>query len=91
MYGSISSMQRYVILLILVIGLMLHDAEGLDAKKKSIGTLYRWKQIDFDYPTEEGRQAAINSGDFIPANVITLGIERWKDRVFVSTPRWKRG
>lgn len=24
-------------------------------------------------------------------NVIPLGVERWKDRVFISTPRWKRG
>lgn len=29
--------------------------------------------------------------DFIPYNVIILGIERWKDRIFISTPRWKRG
>lgn len=24
-------------------------------------------------------------------NAIPLGVERWKDRVFVTTPRWKRG
>jgi hypothetical protein len=24
-------------------------------------------------------------------NVIPLGVERWKGRVFLSTPRWKKG
>ncbi|KAI8435942.1 hypothetical protein MSG28_004110 [Choristoneura fumiferana] len=28
---------------------------------------------------------------FIQPNVIILGVERWKDRVFISTPRWKKG
>ncbi|KAL4712270.1 hypothetical protein ACJJTC_004032 [Scirpophaga incertulas] len=54
-------------------------------------TLYRWKQIDYEYPSPEERQAAISNGQFIQINVIPLGVERWKDRVFVSTPRWKKG
>ncbi|XP_075973477.1 dopaminechrome tautomerase-like [Anticarsia gemmatalis] len=61
------------------------------ASKKPVGTLYRWKQIDFAYPSLEQRQAAIDNGQFVQANVIPLGVERWKDRVFVSTPRWKKG
>ncbi|XP_046959688.1 uncharacterized protein LOC124529816 [Vanessa cardui] len=61
------------------------------AQKKSIGTLYRWKQIDFDFPTPQHRQLAIQNGQFNQINVIPLGVERWKHRVFVSTPRWKKG
>ncbi|XP_041978085.1 uncharacterized protein LOC121732309 [Aricia agestis] len=59
--------------------------------KNAIGTLYRWKQIDFAYSSEQERQTAIQNGDFIQPNVVPLGIERWKNRVFVSTPRWKKG
>lgn len=29
--------------------------------------------------------------EFIQQNAIILGVERWKDRLFVSTPAWKRG
>ncbi|CAH0579235.1 unnamed protein product [Chrysodeixis includens] len=61
------------------------------ASRSPIGTLYRWKQIDYEFATPEARQEAINNGQFIQANVIPLGIERWKDRVFVSTPAWKKG
>ncbi|KAG6442338.1 hypothetical protein O3G_MSEX002307 [Manduca sexta] len=58
---------------------------------KAFGTLFRWKQIDYQYPSPLERQAAIDNGNFNQSNVIPLGIERWKDRVFVSTPRWKKG
>ncbi|KAM3964370.1 dopaminechrome tautomerase [Aphomia sociella] len=64
---------------------------GLIAQKKAIGTLYRWKQLEFAYPTPEEQEDAINNEEFIQSNVIPLGIERWKDRVFISTPRWKKG
>ncbi|XP_026317569.1 protein yellow-like [Hyposmocoma kahamanoa] len=56
-----------------------------------MGTLYRWKQIDFVYPSTAERQMAINNGLFNQTNVIPLGVERWKDRLFISTPKWKRG
>ncbi|CAK1596078.1 unnamed protein product [Parnassius mnemosyne] len=62
-----------------------------NTQKKTLGTLYRWKQIDFKYPTEQERLAAIANGLFNQTNVIPLGIERWKGRIFVSTPKWKRG
>ncbi|CAB3224153.1 unnamed protein product [Arctia plantaginis] len=61
------------------------------ASKQPLGTLYRWKQIDFEFPNENLRQEAIYNRQFIPSNVIPLGIERWKDRLFISTPRWKKG
>ncbi|XP_049869283.1 protein yellow-like [Pectinophora gossypiella] len=59
--------------------------------KKVMGTMFRWKQIDFVFPTPQHRQAAIDNGWFIQPNVIPLGVERWKNRVFVSTPAWKKG
>ncbi|KAL0841211.1 hypothetical protein ABMA28_014948 [Loxostege sticticalis] len=61
------------------------------AANKALGTLYRWKQIDYEFPTTLDRLAAIQNGDFIQQNAIILGVERWKDRLFVSTPAWKRG
>ncbi|CAH2236801.1 jg8560 [Pararge aegeria aegeria] len=56
-----------------------------------LGTLYRWRQIDFAFPTARHRQLFLQNGQFNQINVIPLGVERWKDRLFVSTPRWKRG
>lgn len=52
---------------------------------------YEWKQIDFNYPSEEQRQQAIDSKEFIAANVIPLGLEVYRSRLFVTLPRWKGG
>ncbi|XP_060802883.1 protein yellow-like [Amyelois transitella] len=77
-------------LFVVVIAATINQLEVF-AKNKALGTLYRWKQIDFAYPSEDERQDAINFEEFIQLNVITLGVERWKDRIFISTPRWKKG
>ncbi|PZC86388.1 hypothetical protein B5X24_HaOG209107 [Helicoverpa armigera] len=81
------------ILLSLVLSSILATSFGYGqiASKAPLGTLYRWKQIDYEYPSAQARQQAINNRQFIQANVIPLGVERWKDRVFISTPRWKSG
>lgn len=52
---------------------------------------FEWKQIDFEYPTVEDRQAAIQSGNFIQENVIPVGLEVYKNRLFITLPRWKEG
>ncbi|KAB0793472.1 hypothetical protein PPYR_13092 [Photinus pyralis] len=54
-------------------------------------TRYLWKQVDFAYPSEEDRQNAIESGEFVQKNNLPLGIEIDKDRIFVSFPKWKDG
>ncbi|XP_044759409.1 protein yellow [Coccinella septempunctata] len=54
-------------------------------------TKYAWKQLDFKYTSDFDRDAAIRSGEFIPENNLPLGIELWKDRLFVTMPKWKNG
>lgn len=53
--------------------------------------VFKWKQVDFAYPTPEDRINAINSGVFNRDNALPLGLEVWGDRVFVTLPRWKPG
>lgn len=52
---------------------------------------YQWKQIDFEYPNIEERQAAITNLTFIQENVIPVGLEVYKNRLFITLPRWKKG
>jgi hypothetical protein len=52
---------------------------------------YQWKQMDFEYPNEQLRQEAIDSKAFIPENVIPVGLEVFKNRLFITLPRWKLG
>ena len=52
---------------------------------------YQWKQIDFEYPNIDERQAAITNLTFISENVIPVGLEVYKNRLFITLPRWKKG
>lgn len=52
---------------------------------------YEWKQVDYEFPTQEARQEAIDSKEFIPENNLPLGLEVYGDRIFVTVPRWKSG
>ncbi|KAL1138491.1 hypothetical protein AAG570_008554 [Ranatra chinensis] len=64
------------------------SALGLNTKLREV---FRWKQLDYEFPTEEARQAAIQSGNFIQEHNLPLGIEVWNDKVFITVPRWRPG
>lgn len=53
--------------------------------------MFQWNIMEFAYPSQQQRAAAISSGAFIPENVAPLGIAVSPNRVFVTTPRWKDG
>lgn len=54
-------------------------------------TVYSWKQLDYAFPSESDRRRAIESKQFIQENNLPLGLEIYKDRVFVTMPKWKQG
>nr|ADX87358.1 yellow-h3 [Heliconius melpomene] len=78
-------------LVCIAVALATSDSFNSFPQRNAIETLYRWKQIDYVFPSPQSRRLAIQNGEFNQINVIPLGIERWQDRVFVSTPRWKKG
>ncbi|XP_028163887.1 protein yellow-like [Ostrinia furnacalis] len=52
---------------------------------------FAWNVMDWNYPTEASRQQAIQAGALIPENALPVGIERWRNKLFVSVPRWRPG
>lgn len=50
-----------------------------------------WKKMDFAYPDERSRQLAIASGEYVPENSLPVGIEIWRNKLFVTIPRWRDG
>ncbi|XP_014486921.1 PREDICTED: protein yellow-like [Dinoponera quadriceps] len=52
---------------------------------------FAWQKLDFSYPDERSRQLAIASGEFVPENALPVGIEIWRNKVFVTIPRWRDG
>jgi hypothetical protein len=53
--------------------------------------MFEWKELDFAYPSSRARQEAIESQSFIPSNNVPVGLEVWKNKLFITVPRWKRG
>lgn len=54
-------------------------------------TVYHWKQLDYDFPSEYDRRRAIDRKEFIQENNLPLGLEIYKDKLFVTMPKWKEG
>ncbi|NP_001154968.1 yellow-f isoform X1 [Nasonia vitripennis] len=53
--------------------------------------LYSWDKLDYNFPNESMRMAYIASGDFIQADNLPVGVSVWKDKMFITVPRWKKG
>lgn len=51
---------------------------------------FQWKTIDLEFEGEK-RDRAIASKEFIPENNLPTGIARWKGKLFITIPRWKKG
>ncbi|KAM3959247.1 dopaminechrome tautomerase-like [Aphomia sociella] len=51
---------------------------------------FQWKTLDFAWKGTS-RETAIASGLYIPENNMPTGLARWKDKVFITIPRWKKG
>lgn len=53
--------------------------------------IFQWNTIDVIWPTEEMRQIALRKGDYVPANNLISGIKLWKNKMYLTVPRWKNG
>lgn len=52
---------------------------------------FKWREVEFDWPSQEAKQEAISSGKYVVPNNLPLGLERWHDKLFITVPRWKSG
>ncbi|XP_030373088.1 protein yellow [Scaptodrosophila lebanonensis] len=73
----------------------LQQFSPIQKNDKSDGSMFsvvnEWKYLDFEYPTYVERQRAIKRGEFVPQNNLPLGIDVHRNRLFITTPRWKDG
>lgn len=75
--------------LLLITGTLL--AASSYAKNTKMEEVFHWKQIDYAFPDENTRKAAIEAGEFVQENNLPLGLEVWNDKLFITVPRWKSG
>lgn len=48
---------------------------------------FKWREVEYDWPSQEAKQEAISSGKFVASNNLPLGLERWRDKLFITVPR----
>jgi len=53
--------------------------------------LYEWQQIDYEWPSNQHKTAALSSGDYAPEKIGIGGIKEWDETVYVLTPRTSTG
>lgn len=63
----------------------------IQAKNTKLQEAFHWRIVDFDFPDDASRSKSINSKEFIPENNLPLGLDVWKDKLFITVPRWKSG
>ncbi|KAJ2946019.1 hypothetical protein O0L34_g4939 [Tuta absoluta] len=78
-------------LLMTMMGFAQTQSMPADYSTPPFSTLYKWRQMDFKFPSRQLRRNALQTGKFIPENVLPLGLEVWGSRVFVTFPSWRRG
>lgn len=70
-----------------MLGLVLVLAVCGVAISAEINELFAWNEIDFKWPSVEAKEKAIRDGSFVAANNLPLGVERWRNKLFVTVPR----
>lgn len=48
---------------------------------------FAWKEVDFAWESEAQKEKAFASGRYIIENNLPLGLDVWKDKLFVTVPR----
>ncbi|KAI5634340.1 major royal jelly protein domain-containing protein [Phthorimaea operculella] len=71
--------------------LLLLGLVSLSTATVKLQEMFSWNALDWAYPDQQSRLAAISNGELIPENALPVGIERWNNKLFVSVPRWRAG
>lgn len=48
---------------------------------------YQWKEVEYAWPSPKDKEAAIANGRYKPENNLPLGLDIWKDKLFITVPR----
>lgn len=47
--------------------------------------------MDYTFSSDEHKSYALERGEFVPENNLPVGIEVYKNKLFVTVPRWNNG
>ena len=56
-----------------------------------LNILFQWSVLDYYFPNEQIKLDAILSGKYVAENNLPVGIEIWREKLFITVPRWRPG
>lgn len=68
---------------VLLLAVCIHIGFAAKLKEK-----FRWKEVSYAWPSESAKEEAITSGRYKPENNLILGLDVWKDKLFITVPRY---
>lgn len=68
----------------LLVLLIFSIKNGFSAKLEE---KFHWKEVSYSWPSDAAKEEAIKSGRYQPENNLPLGLEIWKDKLFITVPR----
>lgn len=75
-------MERLLLLALSLVVVLCHE---------QFQVIFEWKSIDFQWPSEDVRKVAVLRGDYIASNNFITTVKFWKDKMYLTLPRWKDG
>ncbi|XP_036142820.1 major royal jelly protein 3 [Monomorium pharaonis] len=75
-------MERLMLLAFLVTTVLCHEP---------FQVIFEWKSIDFHWQSEDQQKSAILLGEYIEAHNFITTVKFWKDKMYLTLPRWKDG
>ena len=51
--------------------------------EKSLNVIHEWKYFDYDFGSEERRQAAIQSGEYDHTKNYPFDVDQWRGKIFL--------
>lgn len=50
--------------------------------------VFAWQEVDYVWPSDQAKQEAISSNRYIIKNNLPLGLDKWKNKLFITVPRY---
>lgn len=57
----------------------------------NVTPLFTFDKLDFEFPSDSVKQAAVDSDLYILGNSNPFAIEVWNTKLFITVPRWLKG
>ncbi|XP_031622828.1 protein yellow-like [Contarinia nasturtii] len=71
---------------ILLFAVCIHISLATKLKER-----FSWKEVSYAWTSDQQKTEAITDGRYKSENNLILGLDVWKDKLFITVPRWKSG